>query len=55
MHDCEMAGLLGRSVAITSMCTTKLEWFDEIRKRGKCNFESEFLEMASHALSFSKK
>ena len=37
--------LPGPSVAITSMHMTKLERFDEIGKRGKRNFENEFLEM----------
>ena len=50
MHVCEMSDLPGRSVAITSTCTTKLECFDEIRTRGKCNFENEYLEMVSQLL-----
>ena len=37
-----MADLPGYLVAITSMCTTKLERFDEIRTWGKRNFENEF-------------
>ena len=44
MCVCEMANLLGCSVAITTMCTTKLERFDEIRTHGKRNFENEFLD-----------
>ena len=39
-----MADLPGHSVAITSMCTTKIGAFDEIRIRDKRNFEKEFLE-----------
>ena len=50
MRVCEMADLPDRSVAITSTCTMKLEHFDEIRTRGKCNFESELLEMVSQLL-----
>ena len=41
-RGCGNADLPGRSVAIASMRTTKLERFDEIRKCGKCNFENEF-------------
>ena len=40
-----MANLPGHQVAITSMCTTKLECFDKIGIRGKHNFENELLEM----------
>ena len=45
MRVCVMADLPGRSVAIISTCTMKLEHFDEIRTRGKSNFENKFLEM----------
>ena len=40
-----MAGLQGHSVAITSMCTTKLECSGEIGTWGKRNFENERLAM----------
>ena len=50
MHVSEMTDLPGRSVAITSTCTMKLERFDEIRTRGKYNFENEFLETVSQLL-----
>ena len=50
MHVCKMADLPGRSVAITSTCTTILECFDEIRTLGKYNFENEFLEGVSQLL-----
>ena len=50
MRVCEMADITGRSVATTSTYTTKLEHFDEIRTRGKCNFENEFLEMVFQLL-----
>ena len=50
MYVCEMPDLPGRSVAITSTRTMKSECFDEIRTRGKCNFEKEFLEMVSQFL-----
>ena len=39
----EMADLPGHLVAITSMCTTKLEGFDENGTQGKCNFVNKFL------------
>ena len=42
--------LPGRSVAITSTCTMKLEHFDKVRTRTKCNFENKFLEMVSRLL-----
>ena len=42
-----LTDLPGRSVATTSAYTTKLESFDEIRTRGKSNFESELLELAT--------
>ena len=45
MCVCEMADLPGRSVAITSTCTMKLEHYDEIRTCHKCNFETKFLEI----------
>ena len=45
-----MTDLLGRSVAIISMHTTKLESFGEIRKRGKRNLENKFLEMVFQIL-----
>ena len=45
-----MADLLSRSIAITSMRTMKLESFGEIGKRGKRNFENEFLEMVCQIL-----
>ena len=38
----EKADFPGPSVAITSTYTMKLERFDEIRTRGKRNFENEF-------------
>ena len=44
MHVCILADLPGRSVATTSTCTTKLEHFDQIRTRGKSNFENKLLE-----------
>ena len=50
MHVCEMYDIPGRSVAISSTCTTNLERFDEIRTRCKYDFEIEFLEMVSHLL-----
>ena len=50
MNVCEMTDLLGRSVAITSMCTTKLECFDESRTWGNDNFENEFLEIVTQLL-----
>ena len=40
-----MADLPGHSVAITSMCTTRLECFDKFGTRGKRNFETEILEI----------
>ena len=42
--------LLSHSVAIASTCTKKLECFDEIGTRAKCNFEHEFLEMVFQLL-----
>ena len=45
MCVCEKADSPGPSVAITCAYTTKLERFDEIRTRGKRNFENELLEM----------
>ena len=45
MRASVLADLPGHSVATTSTCTKKLEPFDEIRTRGKINFENEFLEM----------
>ena len=50
MCVCEMADLPGCSVAITSICTTKLERFDEIRTRDECNLENKFLEMVFQLL-----
>ena len=35
----------GRSVVITNTHMTKLEHFDKIRTRSKCNFENKFLAM----------
>ena len=40
-----LADLPGSSIATTSTYRTKLERIDEIRTRGKGNFENEFLEM----------
>ena len=37
-----LAGIPGSSIATTSMYTTKLESFDEIKTRGKSNFETIF-------------
>ena len=45
MRVSALADLPGRSVATTSTYTTELERFDEIRTRGKSNFENKFLEM----------
>ena len=45
-----LADLPSCSIATTSMYTTKLEHFDEIRTRGKSSFENEFLEMVSQLL-----
>ena len=42
MRVCVLADLPGRSIDTTSMCTTKLVGFDEIRIRGISNFENEF-------------
>ena len=42
MCVCKMTDLPGRSVAFTSMCTTKLEHFGEIKTHGKSNFENGF-------------
>ena len=50
MCGCKMADLQGYSVATTSMCTAKLEHSDEIRTRGKCNFENKILEMVFQLL-----
>ena len=47
MADLHVPGCL---VAITSMCMTKLEHFDEIRTRGKRTFENEFLNMVFRLL-----
>ena len=47
-----LADLPGRLIAATSMYTTKLEYFDEIRTCGKSNFGKEFLEMV---FKFQKK
>ena len=44
-----MADLPGRSITITTTCTTKLERFDEI-KRGIRSCESGFLEMVFQLL-----
>ena len=46
------ADLPDHSVAISSMCTTKLERFDKIGKHGKHTvyFENEFVEMVSQFL-----
>ena len=52
MRICVLADLPGRSVTTTSKCTKKLKCFDEIRTRGKNNFENKFLEMV---FSFHKK
>ena len=45
-----MPDLLGRSVAITSMRTTKLESYGEIGNRGKSNLENKFLDIGFHIL-----
>ena len=45
-----MDDLPGHSLAIISMCTTKLERFDEIRIHGKRHFENEFLDMVFQIL-----
>ena len=45
-----MADLLGRSVATTSTCVTKLVRCDEIIARSKSYFKSEFLEMVLQLL-----
>ena len=45
MCVCILADLLGRSVATTNTCTTKLDRSDEIRTCSKSNFENKFLEM----------
>ena len=45
-----LADLPGHSIATTSTYATKLECFDEIRTRGKSNFENEFLEMVFQLL-----
>ena len=45
-----LADLPGRLIATTSTYTTKLERFDEIRTRGKSNFENELLEMVFQLL-----
>ena len=50
MRVCILADLPGLSVATTSTCTSKLEPFDEIRTRGKSNFESKFFEMVFQLL-----
>ena len=50
MRVCVLADLPGRSAATTSMCTMKLERFDEIRTRGKNHFENEFLQMVFRLL-----
>ena len=40
----KIVDLEGHLVAITSTtCTKKLEFFDEIRTRGKCNLKKEFI------------
>ena len=44
------ADLPGRSVAITSTCTTILESFDEYGKRGKSKSKNEFLEVVCQFL-----
>ena len=51
MFHFEISDLPGHMVAITSTCTMKLERFDEIRTRSKCNFENELLEMGSQLLT----
>ena len=50
MCVCEMVDLPGCSVAITSMCTTKLEHFVEYRTCGRRNFDNKFLEMVFQLL-----
>ena len=45
MRVSALADLPGRSVATTSTYMTKLERFDEIKTRGKSNFENKFLEI----------
>ena len=42
-----LADLQGRLIVTTSTYMTKLEYFDEIRTRGKSNFENQLLEMVS--------
>ena len=37
-------------VPTTSTCKMKLERFDEIRTRGKSNFQNEFLQMVFQVL-----
>ena len=45
MRICVLADLPGRSVATTCKRTKKLERFDEIRTRGKNDFENKFLKL----------
>ena len=47
MCVCEMADLPCRSVAIIKTCSTNSEHSDEIKTRGKGNFENGFLEQVS--------
>ena len=42
MRVCVLVDLLGRSVATTSKCTTKLDRFDEIKTRSRSNFKNNF-------------
>ena len=50
MRASVLADLPGHLIGTTSMYTTKLERFDEIRTRGKSNFENVFLEMVYQLL-----
>ena len=50
MRVCVLADLPGHLVATTSKYTTRLEFFDEIRTRGKNDFENELLEMVFQLL-----
>ena len=50
MRVCVLADLPGHLVATTSMYTMNLERSDEIRTRGKSNFENEILEMVFQLL-----